>query len=109
MSREDEIREATRRLADYFQPERIYLFGSAARGEAGPDSDLDFMVLLSDEAPEQLLRAGEGDFNLRGLGSVDVLIWRAREFDRWLPLKASFPATIVREGRLLHERVLTTA
>ncbi len=109
MERDAAILEATRRLTEYFKPERIYLFGSAARGQAGPDSDLDFMVLLSDEAPERLLRAGPGDFNVRGLGPVDVLIWRAREFDRWVPLKPSLPAAIQREGRLLYERALAPA
>jgi predicted nucleotidyltransferase len=43
MDRDEAIRETMRRLAGYFHPERIYLFGYAARGEAGPDSDLDFM------------------------------------------------------------------
>jgi uncharacterized protein len=38
--RDDAIREITRRLIDYYHPERIYLFGSAARGDTGPDSDL---------------------------------------------------------------------
>src|ERR1039458_1439303 len=27
------------RLVEIFRPDRIYLFGSAARGDAGPDSD----------------------------------------------------------------------
>jgi predicted nucleotidyltransferase len=44
--RDDAIREITRRLIDYYHPERIYLFGSAARGYPGPDSDLDFCVIL---------------------------------------------------------------
>lgn len=36
--------EILRRLVDAFQPERIYLFGSKARDEAGSDSDYDLMV-----------------------------------------------------------------
>ena len=88
MSREDAIVEATHRLAEYFKPERIYLFGSAARDEATPDSDIDFMVLLPDDAPDQLHRAGPGDFNVRALGPVDVLIWRklaGKILVRWTP------------------------
>ena len=45
MSSEQTIEEITRRLVDYYHPERIYLFGSAARGDGGPDSDLDFCVV----------------------------------------------------------------
>jgi len=36
-----------RRLVEAYQPRRIYLFGSVARGEAGPDSDYDLLVLVS--------------------------------------------------------------
>lgn len=109
MSREDAILEATRRLLDYFHPDRIYLFGSSARGDSGSESDLDFMVLLPDESPERLMKAKPGEYSMRGLGPTDVLIWRAREFDRWLPLKASLPATVVREGKLLYERTTAAA
>jgi len=44
MTREEAIAEITRRLVDYYHPERICLFGSVARGDHGPDSDLDFCV-----------------------------------------------------------------
>jgi hypothetical protein len=40
-----------RRLVEAYHPERIYLFGSKARGDAGPDSDFDLMVIVSDDAP----------------------------------------------------------
>lgn len=42
------------------QPIRIYLFGSVARGDDGPDSDLDFLVVVPDDAPEDKLRPGAG-------------------------------------------------
>jgi predicted nucleotidyltransferase len=42
MTRQETIDEITRLLVDYFYPERIYLFGSVARGDDGPASDLDF-------------------------------------------------------------------
>ena len=43
------IREVVHRLADYYHPLRIYLFGSEVRGEARPDSDID---LLADYFPD---------------------------------------------------------
>ena len=39
MIRLEVIEEMTRRLVEFYRPVRIYLFGSEARGEAGPDSD----------------------------------------------------------------------
>ena len=39
-----------RRIAERFSPEKIILFGSRARGDAGPDSDIDLLVLFSEVA-----------------------------------------------------------
>lgn len=98
------LSEAVRLLVDACQPERIYLFGSAARGEATPDSDYDFMVVVPDDAPPEHkndLRAYEALVELPI--PKDVLVWTRSQFDCRLPLKASLPATIVREGKLLYE------
>ncbi|TCZ58620.1 nucleotidyltransferase family protein [Roseicella aquatilis] len=40
-----------RQIVATHHPRRVILFGSHARGKAGPDSDLDRMVVLDDEAP----------------------------------------------------------
>jgi len=40
--------EIVRRIVAVAQPERIILFGSAARGEMGPGSDVDLLVIKSD-------------------------------------------------------------
>ena len=75
MNREDIVREITRRLVEFYRPERIYLFGSAARGDSGPDSDLDFCIVLPDDAPEELLRSGAIYNRLRGMGlPKDILL-----------------------------------
>jgi len=44
----------------YFRPLRVILFGSAARGDAGPDSDIDLLVLLDDDAPAEKLTLAAG-------------------------------------------------
>jgi predicted nucleotidyltransferase len=48
--------EAVRRLQELYHPEQIYLFGSTARGESGPDSDYDLMVVVPDSTPVSLQR-----------------------------------------------------
>jgi hypothetical protein len=37
----------------YFRPQRVILFGSAARGEAGPNSDIDLLVVVDDDTPAE--------------------------------------------------------
>ena len=99
------IEEMTRRLVEFYRPVRIYLFGSEARGEAGPDSDLDFLVVVPDDTPEPIMRSTEAYSRLSGLGmSKDVIPWRQSDFEgRAAYVRASLPATAVREGRLLYE------
>jgi hypothetical protein len=104
MTQDQAITEITRRLVDYYHPERIYLFGSAARGDGGPDSDLDFCVILPDDAPPALYRPGVHRA-LWGVGTAaDVVQLPASDFDmRAAYVKASLPATILREGRVLYD------
>ena len=104
MTQDQAIAEITRRLVDYYQPERIYLFGSAARGDGGADSDLDFCVVLPDDAPADLYRPGVHRA-LWGVGTAaDVVRWPASDFDmRAAHVKASLPATITREGKVLYD------
>ena len=98
----------TRRLVDFYAPERVYLFGSVARGDHGPNSDLDFLVVISDDAPKEKLRGGDIYYKLSGIDqAVDVIPWRKSDFDgRAEHVVASLPATVVREGRLLYDVAL---
>ena len=44
----EHVAEAVRRLVAAADPLQIVVFGSVARGEAGPDSDLDLLVVMPD-------------------------------------------------------------
>jgi uncharacterized protein len=103
LARDPVLAEIVRRLVKTYQPERLYLFGSMARGDAGPDSDYDILVLV-EHPTEPLYRLSQRGFRvLRGINAaVDVVVWDRGTFDARLHLPASFPATVVREGRLLH-------
>jgi predicted nucleotidyltransferase len=90
-------------LVEVYHPDRIYLFGSKARGDAGPDSDYDILVLV-EHSTEPLYRLSRRGFKaLRGIAAaVDVVVWDRATFDARLHLLASFPATVMREGRVLY-------
>jgi predicted nucleotidyltransferase len=95
--------EVVRRLVEAYRPERIYLFGSVARGDSGPDSDYDIMLVVSDDAPPERRDCDLAYRALRGSGiAKDLLVWTRSEFEKRLHLGASLPSAMVREGRLLH-------
>lgn len=62
------LREAVQRLVRAYQPQRIYLFGSAARGDADEESDYDLMVVVRDSAPAARRRSRIAYEALRGTG-----------------------------------------
>jgi len=97
------LAEVVRRLVEVYHPLRIYLFGSVARGDAGPDSDYDILVVVPDGAPPELQDSKLGYRALQGLRiAKDLLVWKQSDFEGRLHLKASLPSTLVREGKLLY-------
>lgn len=97
------LREVLLRLVEAYEPERVYLFGSHARGEAGPDSDYDLLVVVPDSAPPQRRRSRLAYEALWSTGTAaDVLVWTRGAFEARLHLHASLPYTVLAEGRLLY-------
>jgi len=91
------------RLVEALQPERIYVFGSHARGDAAPDSDVDLMVVVpySDLLPHNRDQAAYRSIGLHAF-AVDVLVLTAAEFKRTCGAYASLPATVLREGKVIY-------
>ncbi len=97
------LAEIVRRLVKAYEPERIYLFGSKARGEAGAESDYDLLIVVPDGAPPDRQSSDLAYRALRGTGvAADVVVWTRSRFERRKHVTASLPATVLREGRLLH-------
>lgn len=97
------LAEIVHRLVEAYQPERVYLFGSRARGDGGQDSDYDLLLVVADDvAPEH--RDSKLAYQvLWGVGAAaDVVVWTRTAFDRRARVPASLPATVLREGKLLH-------
>jgi uncharacterized protein len=101
MTGEGLIAEAGRRLAAAAPDADIILFGSRARGEAGPDSDLDLLVIEPDFARrgEEYARLRK---ELRGLGvAIDLVIYRRCEVDEMHAVWGSLLHCARVEGRVL--------
>lgn len=95
--------EAVRRIVTFAQPLQIILFGSRARGEARPDSDLDLAVIL--DAPEEEVRRLLPYSVLRGLRmEVSLIVASKTKFDLHRPWPNSVFNYIDREGIVLYDR-----
>jgi uncharacterized protein len=69
-------------IIEYFKPQRVILFGSKARGEAGRDSDIDLMVVVDDHTPPEKLSLKSGAEARRNYRRpADVFPIRAADFE----------------------------
>ncbi len=93
------IEKLVRRIIEIAQPLRIILFGSAARGEMGPDSDIDVLVVM----PEGVHRRRTAQLlyrQIRGLGvPFDILVATPDDLERHKDNIGLIYQSILREGR----------
>lgn len=98
-----DIREAAARLHAARPQATVILFGSQARGDVRPGSDVDFLVIEPsfDSRREEMTRLSD---LLRPLRlPVDVLVASRRTFEKWAVVPGTVYHTAAREGRILHD------
>ena len=104
MMTKEMIQEIVKIITTQLSPRRVILFGSHARGEAGPDSDLDLFVELDPPLPTR----GRGSEIKRLFdpypGPMDIVVYSPEEVAYWEQAPASLVATVLREGRVLYAR-----
>ncbi len=100
------LRQMVSTIVSEVSPETIILFGSRARGEARPDSDVDLLVVETEPFSPQRNRRKEAVrlyMALRNLGvSKDILLYSREEFEHWKDSLNHVVGRAYREGRVLH-------
>jgi uncharacterized protein len=98
------IDRIVKRIVKRFRPERIILFGSQARGDAGPDSDVDLLVVMNFEG-SKLQKMAELRGTLRDIPvPVDILITRPEDFAWRKDVVGTIEWPAFKEGKVLHAR-----
>ncbi|MGH7341886.1 MAG: nucleotidyltransferase domain-containing protein [Candidatus Rokuibacteriota bacterium] len=98
------IDEMVRRIVERFDPERIILFGSHARGSASPDSDVDLLIVMpvegSKRAKQIEVRLALHDISF----PKDVIVTTPEEFARRRDVPGTIEWPASREGRVVYAR-----
>lgn len=96
------LEEIIRRIVQVAQPERIILFGSAARGDMGPHSDVDLLVIKSGEFDQSRL-VGDIYMHLHGVGqAVDVILVTPEQVEQYRNTHCLVIAPALQEGREIY-------
>lgn len=98
------IQGMVQRIVAKFDPEMVILFGSYASGVPGPESDVDFLVVMPVEGSRRAM-AARIDAALVGRAlPVDVLVATPEDVRRKRDVVGTIIYPAVREGRVMYER-----
>jgi len=104
MTAQTAIRQMTNRIARRFKPDKIVLFGSHARGTAGPDSDVDLLVIMpmngSRRKVQLDIRCAIHNINV----SKDIVVVTPDEVARQRHLAGTIVRPAMQEGQVLYEK-----
>jgi len=96
------LNDLVARIRRVVEPERIILFGSSARGTAGPNSDLDVLVIVKDGLHRRKT-AMDIYGELGGLGRpVDVVVATEEDVSRFADCHAAVICPALKEGTELY-------
>lgn len=104
MLHEPLLDHVTKTIVERFHPKRIMVFGSHARGDAGPDSDLDLFVEMDTprRPPDRAIEVSEV-FGLRPW-PMDIVVYTPEEVRRLRHVNGTLLSVIEKEGKVLYER-----
>ena len=105
---EEILDEIVETLVQEIAPEQIYLFGSRARGNARPDSDIDLLIVEREPFGTNRSRRRELARIRRALSLFrvpkDILVYSQDEMAKWQHAVNHIISHCLREGKLLYER-----
>ncbi len=105
---EELIAEAVRRLVQEARLEQVILFGSRARGDGRADSDVDLLVVASEEVIRQHGRRRLLARFWSAMGhlpvSFDFLLFSPEEMIQWRNSINHVIFRAMREGKVVYER-----
>jgi uncharacterized protein len=99
-----QIRQIVRRIVGQFDPDRIILFGSHARNQAGPDSDVDLLIIMpvNGSQREKAIEIGVAVHDI----SIpkDLIVVTPEDFAWRKKVIGTLERPAAREGKVLYAR-----
>lgn len=104
MYKTKQIDEIINKIKDFFDPEKIYLFGSYARGNPSDVSDIDIFVIKATNAPFHK-RGRQLRALFKGTGiPLDILVYSPDEIKKLRDIKGNMVNEILNSGVTVYEK-----
>ena len=102
------LAQMTEAIVQAVAPEQIVLFGSQARGTAGPNSDVDLLIIVQEPFGPHHSRFEEINRVSHALVRfgipTDVLLYGQQEVEDWKGSQNHITTRALREGKVIYER-----
>jgi uncharacterized protein len=102
------LEQMTEAIVQAVAPEQIVLFGSQARGAAGPHSDVDLLVVTAEGFGPHRSRIKEIIRISKAVGKfgvpTDILLYSQQEVEAWKGSRNHITTRALQEGRVIYER-----
>lgn len=99
LDKDKTLSEIVSKLKTHFKPEKVYLFGSRAKGTSTSDSDYDLFLIVKTSDKDSTERMREASDVLWGRRvSVDVFVYTEAEFNELKNDFNSIAHTVATEG-----------
>jgi predicted nucleotidyltransferase len=99
------IQDLVRLVVEIASPRKIVLFGSRARGDCRPDSDIDLLIIKESDLPrpQRAIPIYSALARLPLEVDANVMVYTPQEVDDWSEVRGALVTTALREGRVLYE------
>lgn len=101
-----DLAEIVKRIVETAEPEKVILFGSTARGEAGPHSDMDFLIIKSTSSRRELdnkIRRALYGVNV----SIDLVVATPEDVERYKDSHALVYKPALKDGIVVYDAAPT--
>mgnify|MGYP002641044628 FL=1 len=99
---QEAIDEVVRQIAEKFHPQKIILFGSYARGNPRPESDVDILVVMDTE-----LKESQQSLQIRRylnlFFGLDIILYTPKRLEERIAMGDYFVQDILEEGKVMYE------
>ena len=96
------IDQVVKQIVEKFKPQKIILFGSYARGNPRPESDVDLLVVM-DTSLREVQQSVEIHHSLNIMFGLDLLVYTPKHLKERAEMSDWFVLDILKEGKVLYE------